>query len=61
MQKTKRKKSLVGWTHKGWTLHWDYIKGFGQGICHCEILKDKDDLSSIDKPRAVRITIEEIT
>lgn len=57
--KKRRKKSLVGWTYKGFKLHWnDTI--FGCSAIHSEVLKDRSQLRLIDKPTKVRITIEEI-
>ena len=54
--KRRRKKSLVGWTWKGWSLH----RGVGDEINHSTIYKTKDD-SGEQQPTKVRITIEEIS
>ena len=54
------KKSLVGYTYKGFKMRWD-ITPYGYAVVHSEILKYSQQISNAnDKPVKVRITIEEL-
>jgi len=56
----KGKKSLVGWTYKGFKLRYD-ITAYGKSVVHSEVLRYKKQVSNAnDIPVKVRITIEEL-
>jgi hypothetical protein len=67
MKKGKRKKSLVGWTNKNWSLHFAFSDPYGYFyVSHPHIMRTKKEAGNIAKCSKtfqyaqVRITIEEL-